>query len=55
MGVVTKGLKVIIYPNSERKELFSNNFGASRFVYNNIFDDLNYLYRLYPGKYKLNI
>lgn len=55
MGVVTKGLKVRIYPNSERKELFSNNFGASRFVYNNILDDLNYLYRLYPGKYKLNI
>ena len=48
MGVVTKGLKVRIYPNSEQKELFSNNFGASRFVYNKILDDLNYLYRLYP-------
>ena len=55
MSVVTKGLKVRIYPNNEQKELFSNNFGASRFVYNNILDDLNYLYRLYPGKYKLNI
>ena len=55
MGVVTKGLKVRIYPNSEQKELFANNFGASRFVYNKILDDLNYLYPWYPGKYKLNL
>ena len=32
MGIVTKGLKVRIYPNSEQKELIFNNFGASRFV-----------------------
>ena len=55
MVIVNKGLKVRIYPTSEQKELFASNFGASRFVYNSILEDLNYLYRLYPGKYKLNI
>ena len=55
MVIVNKGLKVRIYPSSEQKELFASNFGASRFVYNSILEYLNYLYRLYPGKYKLNI
>ena len=34
MAIVNKGLKVRIYPTSEQKEMFANNFGASRFVYN---------------------
>ena len=52
---VNKGVKVRIYPNRRQKEQFHNNFGASRFVYNNILDRLKKLYNAYPNQYKLDI
>ena len=53
--MVNKGIKVRIYPNKEQKELFQQNFGCSRLVYNQILDRLNKLYTKYPRMYKLNI
>ena len=55
MKIVNKGIKVRIYPNKKQEELFHKNFGASRFVYNNILERLNKLYAIYPNQYKLNI
>ena len=55
MKLVNKGIKVRIYPNQSQEEQFQVNFGACRFVYNNILERLNKLYRLYPKQYKLNI
>ena len=55
MNVVNKGIKVRIYPNKEQQELFQQNFGCSRLVYNQILDRLNKLYTRYPKMYKLNI
>ena len=52
---VNKGVKVRIYPNRRQKEQFHNNFGASRFVYNNILDRLKKLYNTYPNQYKLDM
>ena len=52
---VNKGVKVRIYPNRRQKEQFHNNFGASRFVYNNILDRLKKLHNTYPNQYKLDI
>ena len=52
---VNKGVKVRIYPNRRQKEQFHNNFGASRFVYNNILDRLKKLYNAYPNQYKLDM
>lgn len=53
--IVNKGIKVRIYPNKEQREQFNQNFGSVRFVYNNILERLNNLYKLYPGMYKLNL
>ena len=55
MRIVNKGIKVRIYPNQEQKEQFNRNFGSVRFVYNNILERLNNLYKMYPNQYKLNI
>lgn len=55
MKIVNKGIKVRIYPNREQKEQFSRNFGSVRFVYNNILERLNNLYKMYPKQYKLNL
>lgn len=55
MKIVNKGIKVRMYPNREQKEQFSQNFGSVRFVYNNILERLNNLYRMYPKQYKLNL
>ncbi len=55
MKTVNKGIKVRIYPNKEQQELFQQNFGCSRLVYNQILDRLNNLYTRYPKMYKLNI
>ena len=55
MTLVNKGIKVRIYPNKEQQELFQQNFGCSRLVYNQILDRLNNLYTRYPKMYKLNI
>ena len=55
LKIVNKGIKVRIYPNKEQRELFQQNFGCSRLVYNQILDKLNNLYARYPGMYKLNI
>ena len=52
---VNKGVKVRIYSNRRQKEQFHNNFGASRFVYNNILDRLKKLYNTYPNQYKLDM
>ena len=52
---VNKGVKVRIYPNRRQEEQFHNNFGASRFVYNNILDRLKKLYNTYPNQYKLDM
>ena len=52
---VNKGVKVRIYSNRRQKEQFHNNFGASRFVYNNILDRLKKLYNIYPNQYKLDM
>ena len=55
MKIVNKGIKARIYPNREQKEQFSRNFGSVRFVYNNILERLNNLYKMYPKQYKLNL
>ena len=55
MKIVNKGIKVRIYPNKKQRELFQQNFGCSRLVYNQILDRLNNLYSQYPGMYKLNM
>ena len=55
LKIVNKGIKVRIYPNKEQQELFQQNFGCSRLVYNQILDRLNKLYTRYPGMYKLNM
>ena len=55
LKVVNKGIKVRIYPNREQEEQFSQNFGSVRFVYNNILERLNDLYKMYPKQYKLNL
>ena len=55
LKIVNKGVKVRIYPNREQKEQFSQNFGSVRFVYNNILERLNNLYKMYPKQYKLNL
>ena len=55
MKIVNKGIKVRIYPNREQKEQFSRNFGSVRFVYNNILERLNNLYKMYPKQHKLNL
>lgn len=55
MKLVNKGIKVRIYPNQNQEKQFHINFGACRFVYNNILERLNNLYRDYPKQYKLNI
>ena len=55
MKIVNKGIKVRIYPNKKQEELFHKNFGASRFVHNNILERLNKLYGIYRNQYKLNI
>ena len=55
MKQVNKGIKVRIYPNQCQEEQFQSNFGACRFVYNNILEQLNKLYQLYPKQYNLNI
>lgn len=53
--MINKAVKLRIYPNKKQKEQFQNNFGACRFVYNNILDRLKKLYQQYPGQYRLNI
>lgn len=53
--MINKAVKLRIYPNKKQKEQFQNNFGACRFVYNNILDRLKKLYQHYPGQYRLNI
>jgi putative transposase len=50
-----KELKLESIQTKKQEELFHINFGASRFVYNNILDRLNKLYNTYPNQYKLNI
>lgn len=55
MKLVNKGIKVKLYPNMNQEKQFQINFGACRFVYNNILERLNNLYRVYPKQYKLNI
>ena len=55
MKIVNKGIKVRVYPNKKQRELFQQNFGCSRLVYNQILDKLNNLYTQYPRMYKLNI
>lgn len=55
MKIVNKGIKVRIYPNKKQRELFQQNFGCCRLVYNQILDRLNNLYSQYSGMYKLNI
>lgn len=55
MNTISKSLKVRIYPDKLQKELFNKNFGCSRFVYNEILNRLNELYKKYAGQYKLNI
>ncbi|WP_371851262.1 helix-turn-helix domain-containing protein [Companilactobacillus formosensis] len=36
--MVLKGIKLCIYPDSYQKELIEYNFGANRFVWNNMLD-----------------
>ena len=55
MRTVNKGIKVRIYPNKQQKEQFTQNFGSVRFVYNNILERLNNLYKMYPKQYNLNL
>ena len=55
MKLVNKGIKVKLYPNMNQEKQFQINFGACRFVYNNILERLNNLYQVYPKQYKLNI
>ena len=55
MKIVNKGIKVRIYPNKKQEIQFHKNFGSVRFVYNNILERLNNLYKKYPGKYILNL
>ena len=36
--MVLKGIKLRIYPDDYQKELIEYNFGANRFVWNNVLD-----------------
>ena len=55
MKIVNKGIKVRIYPYKKQEIQFHKNFGSVRFVYNNILERLNNLYKKYPGEYILNL
>ena len=54
-SVVNKGLKVDIFPDKSMEQVLNQNMGNARFIWNNILNQYNELYRLFKSHgYPLN-
>ena len=54
-SVVNKGLKVDIFPDKSMEHVLNQNMGNARFIWNNILNQYNELYRLFKSHgYPLN-
>ena len=54
-SVVNKGLKVRIFPDKSMEQVLNQNMGNARFIWNNILNQYNELYRLFKSHgYPLN-
>ena len=54
-SIVNKGLKVRIFPDKSMEHVLNQNMGNARFIWNNILNRYNELYRLFKSHgYPLN-